>query len=644
MKARNLERLFVSFRDRGDGAALAAVFDHTSEELLQVACHLLRDPSLAEDVVQATFLTAIRQAERYDGSSPVQGWLYGILWREAAKVRRDSARQADPSQLVARSAEDPADSLAAAEVPEEVVRALRRLPDPYREVVEPHLCEGRSPGEIARQLGRSPGTVRSQIHRGLERLRRSLPAGLAPAQGMIALKLRGLEAVRESVLASAGASSNAAATSAGGGGLASALSGALVLKGLAVAASVGAVALAGRWFFAAGTFDGSPLADASVLAAPRGDTSPAAAPTAQPANDSEPPSSVARASIEPAPASIQGPDTSVEYWLARFRAVGDDWSSGWAVAAEVAKLPPADALRIMTGVWPHLPVPVKEQVLKPFVFDGGHPEALAMLHLAATDGALSVQERAFSYLKDYAFQDFSTDYEGYLRWYAANEGRPLADVLTESAQRFVRDLLALSPTELAVRVHAVRRLDLHAGTNAGVDLAEVMRQAGGLRLLEACLLDADPELRSTALSWSSEMGAGEAWLRTWVLPSIEGGSDVDPQVLDASFRALGRPECAWAREPLVAYLRRCTGDDPGQASGAASALADIGDARAIPQLIEILLADREGKLRYEVGYFGLARLTGVTWHESYDGAWWLDWWDKNHRRLPPEVQSMTIEH
>jgi len=642
MKARNLERLFVSFRDRGDGAALAAVFDRTSEELLQVACHLVLDPSLAEDVVQATFLTAIRQAERYDGSSPVQGWLYGILWREAAKIRRDGARQADPSQLVARSAEDPADSLAAAEVPEEIVRALRRLPDPYREVVEPHLCEGRSPGEIARLLGRSPGTVRSQIHRGLERLRRNLPAGLAPAQGMIALKLRGLEAVRESVLASAGAPSNAAATAASSGGLASALSGALVLKGIAVAASVGAIALAGRWFLTEGSFGAEQVAAASVLAAPANDS--AAAPTAHAANEAQAPSNAARASIEPPPAAAQGPDTSVEYWLARFRDVGDDWSRGWAVAAEVAKLPPADALRIMTGVWPHLPVPVKEQVLKPFMFDGGHPEALAVLHLAATDGALSVQERAFSYLKDYAFQDFSTDFEGYLRWYAANEHKPLADVLTESAQRFVRDLLALSPSELAVRVHALRRLDLRAGANAGVDLAEVMRQAGGLRLLEACLLDADPELRSTALSWSSEMGAGEPWLRTWVLPAIEDGSKVDPQVLDASFRALGRPSCAWAREPLVAYLRRCTPDDPGQASNAASALADIGDARAIPPLIEILLADREGKLRYDVGYFGLARLTGVTWNESYDGAWWLDWWDKNHRRLPPEVQSMTIEH
>jgi RNA polymerase sigma-70 factor (ECF subfamily) len=641
MKARNLERLFLGFRDRGDGAALAAVFDRTAEELLQVACHLVRDPGLAEDVVQATFLAAIRNADRYDGSSPVQGWLYGILWREAAKMRRSDARQIDPAQLVAREAEDPADSIAAAELPQEVVRALARLPDPYREVVEPHLCEGRSPGEIARQLGRSPGTVRSQIHRGLERLRRNLPAGLAPVPAAFAFEMRGLDAVRESVLASAGTSSSAVGL-ASSGGMGAALSGAMVLKGVAAAAGVGLLALGGQWILAERP---TPVDAASLLAFPKeegvesGELSGASAEAAV-----EAPSNAARTSVEPQPEAPPKPEQTVEYWLARFAERPDDWRHGLSVSYEIAGLAPDDALRIMTAVWPQLSVPVKEQVLKPFVFDGGHEHALAILHLAATDAALSVQGRAFTYLKGYAFQDFSADYEGYLRWKAAAEGRPLSEVLEQSARRLVRDLLTLSAPELAARMEALGRLDLEAGKNAGVDLAEVLEQAGGLRVLEIGLRDSNPELQCKALDWSKEMAAGEAWLRSWVLPAIEQPVAIDPQVLGASFRALARPDCRWAREPILAYLRRCTAGDPGQASDAASALSDIGDPRSIPALIEILLADREGKLRYDVGYFGLARLTGVNWNESYDGAWWLDWWDKNHRRLPLEVQSIPIAH
>jgi hypothetical protein len=75
---------------------------------------------------------------------------------------------------------------------------------------------------------------------------------------------------------------------------------------------------------------------------------------------------------------------------------------------------------------------------------------------------------------------------------------------------------------------------------------------------------------------------------------------------------------------------------------AARALAEIGDPAAIPGMIEVLLHDRSGRLGYDVGYFGLAKLTGVRWQKEYDGAWWLDWWEKNSRRLPPEVQAIPI--
>jgi hypothetical protein len=32
----------------------------------------------------------------------------------------------------------------------------------------------------------------------------------------------------------------------------------------------------------------------------------------------------------------------------------------------------------------------------------------------------------------------------------------------------------------------------------------------------------------------------------------------------------------------------------------------------------------------------------VTWQESYDGAWWAEWWEKNRRRFPPEVAALDV--
>ena len=51
--------------------------------LLRMALHLGRDPGDAEDLVQATFLTAIEKAATYDASRPLLPWLTGILIRHA---------------------------------------------------------------------------------------------------------------------------------------------------------------------------------------------------------------------------------------------------------------------------------------------------------------------------------------------------------------------------------------------------------------------------------------------------------------------------------------------------------------------------------------------------------------------------------
>jgi RNA polymerase sigma-70 factor (ECF subfamily) len=218
MRSRRVQRLFLRYREHADGAALAAVFDATAPRLLELACHLAPDSAAAEDLVQSTFLAAIRDPHRYDQRAPLEAWLYGILWREAQKARRHVSRfvdPADPQDLGVSTELDPADTLAVAELPLVVREALERLPKQEREVLEPFLLEDLRADEIARKLQRSAGTVRSQIHRALGRLRRNLPASLTPMAGMI--PIRGLSAVRGEVLTAAGVSPATAAALVGGG-------------------------------------------------------------------------------------------------------------------------------------------------------------------------------------------------------------------------------------------------------------------------------------------------------------------------------------------------------------------------------------------------------------------------------------------
>lgn len=644
MRDRSLDRLFLRFRDHADGAALAALFDATAPGLLGVARHLVRDATEAEDLVQTTFLTAIGKSRRYDGASPVPAWLHGILWREAAKSRRRAARRVDPARIAPREPEEPIDELVAAEVPAAVARALERLPAPYREVLEPHVREGRGADEIAAALGRSAGTVRSQIQRGLERLRRGLPGGAAAFQGVAAVQVGRLTRVRSEVLAAAGVPAGTAIAVTGASSM---LGGILMSKLVLTACLVVVAAVSGTWIgFQRGIVTGRALAASDDADGEFLESAPEPVRLATVGPEAEEPASrgarereTGAPAVAPTPAAVD----PVAYWLGRFNEAPDDWRHGWKIAAEIARLPDAESLRLMTALWPSLSVPVKEQALKPFVFEGGKANALPILDLAATDGEMSVQKRAFGYLESYAFQDFARDYAAYRRWFEVYGAMPIPAVLTANAQRFASDLLAAAPEQLGAMLLELPRIDLRVGERYGIDLASVIREAGGVRAIEIALDDADPKVRRKAFELAPILRVDENWLRRWVLPAVDAGSDAPQDVVTGALNVLADTKSKWAVEPILGHLRRAVADPAGSSvSNSAQALAELGDPSVIPSLIELLQHDPTGRLRYDVGYFGLSRLTGVKWNEQCDAAWWLDWWEKNKERLPPEVRAAVI--
>jgi hypothetical protein len=344
-------------------------------------------------------------------------------------------------------------------------------------------------------------------------------------------------------------------------------------------------------------------------------------------------------------------------WIALFAERPTDWRRGWALAERIARLPPEEGALIMTEIWPSLTPEVKRQALKPFVFDGGHPKALVVLHLAATDADMESQSRALEYLREYAFRDFTADYEGYLAWAGRWKNAPLADVLRENALELVQRLGTLRGEALEQALTPLERLDFANGEAAGVDVPGVLRTAGGLQLLERMLAEPSAELQTSAMKWAGKLEADEAWLRANVLPVIGGERPVSEPTLTAALESLGRPACAFARDPVLDLMQTRLarmpelreGDDPDANAGAdgtlwsgARALSEMGDPAAIPGLIAMIAKRPCYDTVYGIGYFGLSKLTGVDYDESHDGAWWLAWWEANKLRLPESVRGMTI--
>lgn len=174
------ENLFVAFQQHRDVASLSTLFRRRADELLRLAVFLAPRPSDAEDLVQATFLSAIARAETYRDGYRVMSWLCGILTNHARMLRR-AERRTPPGPLHAAEDHDPVGEALQSELRQALRRSIIQLGEPYRSVLTLHLNDGLNSHEISQRLSRPPATVRKQMARALQQLRHALPLGLATA-------------------------------------------------------------------------------------------------------------------------------------------------------------------------------------------------------------------------------------------------------------------------------------------------------------------------------------------------------------------------------------------------------------------------------------------------------------------------------
>jgi len=197
---RELETLFLRYREHGDVRAIASVYDRTAVELLSVATHLCQDAADAEDALQATFLTALESADDWQAGRPLMPWLLGILTNRVKRQRRTNRRQVDPERMPLGEEPASSDSVEASEFTRAVDEAIASLPRAYQSVLVLRLKHGMSTTDIAHAVRRPPGTVRAQLSRGMAMVRKSLPAVFASSLAMVVLPTRGQAAVRAAVL------------------------------------------------------------------------------------------------------------------------------------------------------------------------------------------------------------------------------------------------------------------------------------------------------------------------------------------------------------------------------------------------------------------------------------------------------------
>jgi RNA polymerase sigma-70 factor (ECF subfamily) len=161
----------------GDKQAMAAVFDRYSRMVYSIALRVLREPGLAEDVMQEVLLQIWKRPQGFvsqRGNLPA--WLSVVTRNRAIDVLR---RRSPLEPLGELPLPDPRDMVLASEqnwLLDKVRIAVRELPAEQQNPLEMAYFEGLSHTEIAQRTGSPLGTVKTRIRAALITLRKAMEA------------------------------------------------------------------------------------------------------------------------------------------------------------------------------------------------------------------------------------------------------------------------------------------------------------------------------------------------------------------------------------------------------------------------------------------------------------------------------------
>jgi RNA polymerase sigma-70 factor (ECF subfamily) len=182
----------ISALRSGDERAFTVLVERYHEPMLTLAASFVPSRAVAEEVVQDTWLAALRGLDAFEGRSSLKTWLFRILVNRARSTGSKEQRSipvADPEPAVDPSrfggdggwADPPEHWIEAAERRIEAGKLagqirvwIDELPGRQREVVLLRDVEGMSSEDVCAVLALTEGNQRVLLHRGRSRLRQLL--------------------------------------------------------------------------------------------------------------------------------------------------------------------------------------------------------------------------------------------------------------------------------------------------------------------------------------------------------------------------------------------------------------------------------------------------------------------------------------
>ena len=168
-------------------------FETHADYLFNFAIGQMRDTGVAEDLVQETFLAALKSPNRFLGGSSERTWLVGILRHKICdhlrKTCRERAVRVDPTPInpdeaweesalwlhdIAAETQLPSRRMELGEFRASLELALGTLPPRIAQVFQLYDIEERSNREVCAEMNISESNLWVMLHRGRKQLRSQL--------------------------------------------------------------------------------------------------------------------------------------------------------------------------------------------------------------------------------------------------------------------------------------------------------------------------------------------------------------------------------------------------------------------------------------------------------------------------------------
>lgn len=180
-----LDELLVLKCRRGDSAAWRELVERYQPRLFYFIRRLVDEERDAWDVLQQTWLTALKGLRDLREPRALRTWLYRIARNQAALRLRQAGREAMRvnDEVLNELPEEEPETDDEPWPPDAAGRlhvCLGELSLPHREVLTLHFLEDLSVEEVAAITGAAPGTVKSRLYYAKRALREALEDRVQP--------------------------------------------------------------------------------------------------------------------------------------------------------------------------------------------------------------------------------------------------------------------------------------------------------------------------------------------------------------------------------------------------------------------------------------------------------------------------------